>query len=162
MTRQEFVEDVYSWGDLIAFCCDEGLSHCEDVYTDNDKDECINEDLIEMARDASNWLDLLDTLRSIPTGCYYYRKDDYGEWYGLCDEDSDFNDTKDEILNYCDENNIWDEEVEESELEETEEATDDDTFEVDESASVEELMSVCNSQLQRIKQESENEDELVF
>lgn len=161
MTRQQFIEEVADWYELIDFCNDEGCGYCDDVYSEESQDDYINEQLVDMARNADSWSELLDALNDIITGYDYYRRDDYGEWYGL--DDYEFNEYKDDVLGWGDDNDIWEEEEEEEPL--PDEDDEDDDFVVDEPMSIGELMGVCSSQLQQIgtdKQAKEAADDEAF
>lgn len=117
MTRQEFVDGVEYWSDLVDFCNQEGCSICEDVYSDGDRDYDIEEELCEMVRD-SNWREVLDTLQAYDrdSGYDYYLKNGCGEFEGLNDED--FTSYKDDVLDWGDNNDIWDDDEEDDDEEE--------------------------------------------
>lgn len=88
-------------------------------------------------------------------------RDDYGEWSGL--GDYEFNEYKDDVLEWADDQDIWEDDEEEP-LPEDDEDEDDD-FVADEPISIGELMGVCNSQLQQIgtdKQAKEAADDEAF
>lgn len=149
MTRQEFIDDITSWWELIDFCNDEGYEEfVEDIFDEEDRDSYINDNLLDMARNADSWEDLLSTLRDIPTGYDYYRRDDYDEWSGA--DDYDFNEIKDDLLERLDEDEFWEDYDEEEEpLEEY--ADPDDLVPVeDEDMDVSELFTTCASTLQKI------------
>lgn len=75
MTRQEFIEGVNSFGDLISFCVDEGIDDlCNDVYDA----EYLNEILLETIGNMRDWEEIRGLLANIPTRCDYYREDGYG------------------------------------------------------------------------------------
>lgn len=106
MTRQEFIEGVNSFGDLISFCVDEGIDDlCNDVYDA----EYLNEILLETIGNMRDWEEIRGLLANIPTRCDYYREDGYG---GYEDADYSFDDYKNEVLRHMDENEAWDEEEE--------------------------------------------------
>ena len=161
MTRQQFIDDVKYWWELIDFCNDNGCSYCDDVYSEEIRDEYINECLVDMARSAESWSTLLDILSNITIGYDYYRRTDYGDWEGL--DDCNFSEYKDSVLEWGDDYDIWEEDEEEP-LPEDDEDEDDD-FVADEPISIGELMGVCSSQLQQIgtdKQAKEAEDDEAF
>lgn len=119
MTRQEFIEGVNSFGDLISFCVDEGIDDlCNDVYDA----EYLNEILLETIGNMRDWEEIRSLLANIPTRCDYYREDGYG---GYEDADYSFDDYKNEVLRHMDENEAWDEEEENVE-DDIEEDTDED------------------------------------
>lgn len=108
MTRQEFIEDVNSFSDLVSFCVDEGIEDlCDDVYEAG----YINDILMESIGNMRDWEEVRDLLVNIPTRCDYYREDGYG---GYEDADYSFDDYKNEVLQYMDENGTWDEDEEDA------------------------------------------------
>ena len=150
MTRQEF-EDIGSWWELIDFCQDYECSYCDDVYSEGSRDNYIDDDLEYMAEN-NGWMTIRDILNDIPTGYeYYHRKD--GEWFGL--DDDDLEDYKTDILEWGDINDIWDEEEEEEG--EPWYAETDDFVPPEETMSISDLMSACNSKLQKISDDAEKE-----
>lgn len=111
MTRTEFINEVQDWRGLQNFCGDEGCHICDDVYSDEAKDDYIDDYLTDMARRADGWKDLYNILEDIPTGYYYYLLDEFEEFRGL--DTSDFEIFKDDALEWGDINGIWDNEEEE-------------------------------------------------
>lgn len=114
MTRQEFIDNIQYWSELLEFCSDEGCNYCEDIYDSDQWNDSINDDVYEMAG-TSSWRTILDVLQGYDdlSGYDYYRRDDYGEWHGL-DED-DFSEYKYDVLGWGDDGEIWDEDEEEEE-----------------------------------------------
>ena len=112
MTRREFINDVQYWSDLLDFCSDEGCDYCEDVYSSDQWNDWIDDNMYDWARN-NGWREILRILQDYDelTGYDYYRKDEYGDWYGL--DDNDFESYKNDVLEYMDDNDYWDEEEEE-------------------------------------------------
>lgn len=107
MTRDEFFEEVTDWGELLSFCYNNGYDdYVEDVYSEESRDEEIHNDLNERFYDDS-WQSIMDYLDGIPCDYDYYRKDDYGDWYGL--DIYDFRERRDELVEALDNNDFWDE-----------------------------------------------------
>lgn len=164
MTRAEFFENVTSWWDLKDFCSDEQCDICDDIYDEESRDDYINECLIDWARNDS-WTELLSRLEDIPTGYDYYRYDDYGEWEGLVD--GDFDEIRDEVAEWMDDNGYWDDDEEESD-DEDEEPIDDEEEEPpveDEDCSLGELFAASATRVQSIAEEElakAREEELAF
>lgn len=116
MTRQQFIDEITSWSDLIDWCVNNGCSYCDDIYTDNDRDEIINNELVDMAENE-NWRELKETLISLDeTSAYYWKRDGWGEWY---DVDNDFDDYFSDVLDWADDNNMFESDDEEPIPEET-------------------------------------------
>lgn len=159
MTRQQFLDEVNSWEELIDFCNDAGCRYCEDICNESERDDCIDENLVSMAREHS-WQELFDILDGIPSGYNYYRySEDYNEWIGMVE--SDFYERKDDVLEWGDINCIWEEDEDDTfpfEDNDDDFEEDDDFVIDDEPTSIDELMSVCSSQLQRIKSDKKSEE----
>lgn len=148
MTRNEFLENVTSFDDLKDFCYNEDCSLLEDVYDEEGRDDVINECLMDWARDDS-WQDLYNRLDNIPTGYDWYRYDDYGDWCSLDDED--FEEYKNDVLEWADNNDIWDDDEEDDE--EEDEPKDDEPAPEEEDFSVGDLIGMCVVALGTIQSE---------
>ena len=109
MTRQQFIDEMYDIGDLVSFCADRDLDFCDDIIDEDSRDYQIDDyKLAEWARD-NDWETVYRILDEIPTGYNYYRYDEYSDsWEGLTD--SDFDDLKEDILEWMDRYEEWDEE----------------------------------------------------
>lgn len=161
MTRQEFIDDIEDFDDLIQVCSEYGCTVCDSVYDSDQCDDWIDEHTEEWAENE-NWRDLRDMLDSIPTGYDWYRIDDYDNVHGL--DNQDFENYKSEVAEWMDGNALWDAEDEE---EDEEPAPVVQAQPVDESApeedfSISELMEVCQSQLQSLPVVEDTEQEDVF
>ena len=112
MTRQEFIDDIYYWSELIDFCSDNGCDYCEDIYDSETWNDYVDDDVAEMAINYG-WRDILSALQGYDeiSGYDYYRRNDYGEWIGL--DHDDFEALKDDVCGWMDDNDYWDEEDEE-------------------------------------------------
>lgn len=168
MTRQEFLDDVCDFSELREFCYDNDCGICDDIYDDESKDDYINEHLSDMADD---WRSLYRILDDIPTGYDYYRLDDYGDFNGL--DDDDFEDYKDEVLEWMDNNEYWDEDEDDEEEyfppeDEYSEGEDDDESCEEDMQPVDELFSLCSEQLrvidakEKAEEQRSNEEFLAF
>lgn len=164
MTRAEFYENVTTWWDLKNFCSDEQCDICDDIYDEEGRDDYINDCLMDWARNDS-WTELLSKLEDIPTGYDYYRYDDYGDWVGL--DDGDFDEIRDEVAEWMDDNGYWDDDEEEAD-DEDEEPIDDEEEEPpveDEDCSLGELFAASATRVQSIAEEElakAREEELAF
>lgn len=157
MTRQEFIETVTWWDALLNFCYDEGYDI--DIYTEEQRNEYIDDHLVDMARNSDTWEELLSELQNIPDWYDYYYRDEWGEWF---EADHDlFVETKNEILGWMDDGGYWDDEPENDD----EHVEDDDTFVETEEFSIDVLFSTCNNCLREIdeaKQKLSTEDNEAF
>lgn len=152
MTRAEFYENVTTWRDLKNFCYDEQCEICDDIYDEEGRDDYINDCLMDWAR-LDSWSELLVRLEDIPTGYDYYRCDDYGEWEGL--DDDDFDEIRDEVAEWMDENGYWGDDEEEADDEEDAPFTDPEDAEPidDEDCSLGELFEGSVARIQAISEE---------
>lgn len=162
MTRQEFIDDICTWGDLISFCYDEDCDICEDIYSEDSRDDHINEHLVEWARE-NDWEELCGKLNDIPDGYDYYYLDDYGEFHGA--DDGMFDDYKDEVLEWMDNGGWWEDEeeeyYEEPTLEEEAYEEDEDLTPLEpEDISIRALFSSCSNQLKSINAAIDKQDEV--
>lgn len=163
MTRQEFIDNIECWSELIEFCNDNNLDCCEDIYDDDERDSYVNELLVDMARDADDWKDLLRQLDDIPEGYVYYTHNDYDGWREA--DDDDFEGRKLDVLAWGDDNEIWDEEDDVEEYVPEEEAiyrsekendeNEDDNEVPEEECSLGELFVFGAAKLQTIELEAE-------
>lgn len=168
MTRQEFIEGVTAWGELLDFCYDNDSSICEDIVSYDTMDEEVESDLRDEVGDRS-WRDIRDLLCGIDTDYDYYRRDGSFNYYPL-DNNGDFDEYKDEVLEWMDDNGYWDEEAEEEDFDgypsdeyPTHEEEDDVTA-ADEDFSIRELIGMCSVQfldIQRtaLQQKAQNDTE---
>lgn len=117
-------------------------------------DEEIDNSIVDMAREATDWRDLLSKLEDIPTEDEYYIKNGYGDFTEVDEEDFDYH--KDDVFDWAENEGVFDEEDEEDEepeeeseedIEEPEEPEDpDDGYEVgNEEMSIAELFVVPNN-----------------
>ena len=172
MTRQEFIDDVTTWSELLSFCDDEGCTLCEDVYSDDSKNEYYDEELVDMARNAGSWQELYNQLEDIPDGYEYYIRDDYGEFRGA--DDADFDSHKEDVLEWMDDGDYWEYDDDDEDDEEGpvrgEYVDHEDVEPIEaEDVSIAELFTTCNSKLQKIDADTEaaaraaeEEDEEAF
>lgn len=150
MTREEFQENVNCWYDLREFCNEYGCEVCSDIYSQDEMDEEIDNSIVDMAREATDWKDLLSKLEDIPTEDDYYMRNGYGDFREL--DDDDFDCHKDDVFDWAENEGIFDKEDDEDEeseedIEEPDEPEDpDDGYEVgNEEMSIAELFVVPNN-----------------
>ena len=111
MTRDEFINGINEWWELIDFCNNEDCDICEDIYDEDERDDYINSNLYEIAEEAGNWCDLKETLEDIPTDDGYYLCNGWTDWDWL--DDDDFRAYKNDVLEWMDDNDMWDDEEDE-------------------------------------------------
>lgn len=145
MTRRYFLDNITCWSALIAFCCDEDCDYCEDVYASEDLDENIEEDIADMLNNGESWRHIRDYLADIDTGYDYYRKDGWLDYVPL-DDDYDFDSCLSDVLAWCEDNDVFDEEDDDVlSMEEDEEIEEEPVFE--EAFPIFDLFSACKSDM---------------
>lgn len=107
MTRQEFIDSVNSFYDLIDFCNDYGCDICEDIVDDDTMDDYINEEIGDF---YGSWRELRDLLSDIPTGYEYYRRDGRLDYVWM--DNNDFESYKDDVLSWADDAEVFETEEE--------------------------------------------------
>lgn len=148
---------VTDWRELIELCYEHDCDICEDIIDDDQLDEYVDADI---SSSEYGWRSIRDYLTDIPTGYDYYRCDGSFDYIGL--DDSDFEDYKSKVLDWMDEDSLWDEE-EEDEMDEDfdpdydffspgepEEPAEPPVEEED--FSVNDLMNMCGAELVTIRQ----------
>ena len=110
MTRSEFLDNITEWYELKDFCNDFDCDVCEDIYDDDDYDDCVEEDIRDAIADYG-WRDIRDFLGNLPSGYDYYRRNSTLDYDGLGDDD--FEDYKEDVLEWGDDYGVWEDEEEE-------------------------------------------------
>lgn len=105
MTRQEFIDGVTTWPELIEFCRANDLNACDDIIQHNALQQNIAEDMV-LHGDHFAWTDIRDWLNDIDSDAAYYHRASSFEYEALGDED--FEDYKDYALEEADEACVWD------------------------------------------------------
>lgn len=155
MTREEFEEIISSFDELIDWCYDYDCNICSCIYDKYAYNEFINEQLCDWAREY-DWTEMRDILVNLPTGYDYYTRNGYGEWEGL--ENYDFDDYYHDVLQWGDDNEIWDVEDEDPE-EESQNCDDEEETPIEiENISFSELFLSSVSTMQAIRQKEEEHE----
>lgn len=163
MTREEF-EGIEYFDDLMAFCSNYDCDIYNEIYDDACYHDFIDEDIRDMVR-CSSWEQIRDYLDELPYGYDYYRRTDDG-WEGI-NEYSDFDEIKNEVRDWAEEEEIFDEEDEEEDGQENDEPCsevfecEEEEPEPDEPFTLSELVTVCKSSVQKIEDKYEKESEPV-
>ena len=162
MTREEF-EGIEYFDDLMDFCSNYDCDIYNEIYNENSYCDCIEEVIEDMLR-YNTWEDVRDYLNNLPDTDYnYYRRTDDG-WEGI-DENSDFDDIKNEVRDWAEEEEIFDEEDEEEDGQENDEPCyevsecEEEEPEPDEPFTLSELVTVCKSSVQKIEDKYEEKSE---
>ncbi len=138
MTKQEFLDDVTWWDDLIIFCNDIGTEHCSNIYDEDEIDELITNRIDGMLRTNDSWKNIADFLSDIPRDCCWYCENDYGDIIEA--DDYVFMDIKEEVEDYCDRYELWDDEEEEEPISDSPE---EECEPIEEEFGIEELFNSC-------------------
>jgi hypothetical protein len=147
MTRDEFVETITTWDDLIVFCSENELAACDDICTETDMDYDIDTSIEEYIQ-GHFWYSLLEFLEDIERGYDWYVKAGFLEFYPAANED--FERRKALAIDQMD--GHWDEDYHDElveDIDETYESTGEEQFDV-ESLSIPELISVCYEEYMQI------------
>ena len=119
MTRNEFIETVEDFGDLKSFCDENNIDTCDYVMDEEYYGDVIMGRIQERGY-FDTWQEVYRFLHELPDGANYYIENDYGEFSEATEED--FEDYKQEVLEYMDRHGEWD--VEEDDGEDTYEPDD--------------------------------------
>lgn len=154
MTRNDFLNDVTEWWELLDFCSDEGCYICEDIIDSDQLDEYVEEDI----RDTNySWRGIRDSLSEIPTGYGYYRMNGSFDYDGM--DENDFDSYKEDVLEWGDNNGVWEDEPDEEDDFDTDTMFNEEDSEPDEPPveeedfSIGELMGFCGVVLLDIRRE---------
>lgn len=155
MTRQDFIDGITTWAELLDFCYNEECDICEDIVSNDTMCEEIDDDLREATRYHS-WQNVRDLLNDIDTDYDYYRRESSLEYIPM--DDDDFDTYKDDVIEWMDNNGYWEDDEEDEEDDEPFQydgdfAPDDSECKEDEEPpaeeedfSVGELMGMCSVQ----------------
>lgn len=111
MTRSEFINEVNTWSELTNFCYRIGYE-IDEIWEDSARDDYITESLQDNVRNGDYWGEIRDWLDNLDSGSEgdYWRRNDYGEWFIL--DDNDLEAYKSDVLEYADDNELFDAEDE--------------------------------------------------
>lgn len=155
MTRQDFVENIDNWSDLMVVFDENGYDP-EIIWCD-DLDSYISDDLSEC---GWSWQDIRDALADIETGYDYYRQGD--SFFSYIGVDNDFDDYFEEFLEWMDENDYWDDDTEDASAaeEDVEEDTEDEDIPTEDFENIMEVFSLSFQVLREAqKEEAANQTE---
>lgn len=164
MTREEFIDAAHNdwdWDELIDFCNECGCDdYIDDVWTADSYAEEIEQEISDRLNDE-NWREIRDWLDDLPDGCNYYIRDDYdGMWRGA--DSDDYDEKCSAVLEWCDDNDIWEYDEEENPRSFEEEDpdgninTEDEICAEEESLSFDELFTSCSDAIQHIGDEDDS------
>lgn len=131
MTRNEFIDEICDWYDLIDFANNNELSACECIYSDEDRNNEIENLIRDYFSDGYSWQDIRDRLNDFGEGYDYWEKDDWGDWEGMNDT-SDFDRYKEYVIEEMDDRDYWDPDPEEDDEEYYEESEEESEANIEE------------------------------
>lgn len=107
MTRDEFIDNIEDFGDLKDFCYENDCDYLDDIYHSDDLDQMVCED-IRSAIGGLYWYQIRDELSVIPEldDDQYFRADGSFDYVAL-DNEYDFDDYKRRVLDWADNNDVW-------------------------------------------------------
>lgn len=114
MTRNEFINDIVDWGELKDVDNEYGFYILEDIYSNDSRDEYINDELYNDVRHNNyTWLEIRGWLDDLDTGYGngWWQLCD-GDWYDVSEEVDLFEDRKNDLLCELDEAGLFDEDDE--------------------------------------------------
>ncbi len=152
MTRQEFIDEITTWDELLDFCYEEDCTVCVDIISNTALHDRINEDLWDAVGERG-WEDVRDLLDDIDLRFDYYRIDGRLSYMPA---DDDFDGYKDEVMEWMDNGEYWDAD-EDAEDQNDGTVDEEDTVEgepqaEEEDFSIGELIGACNAELTKIQQ----------
>ena len=162
MTREEF-EGIENLSELLDFCNNYDCDIYNEIFDDDDYHDCIDEEINDMVQ-RDSWEQIRDYLDELPYGYDYYRQTEFDGWEGI-DEYSDFDNIKNEVRDWAEEEEIFDEEDEQEDGQENDEPCsevsefEEEEPEPDEPFTLSELVTVCKSSVQKIEDKYEKESE---
>lgn len=105
MTRSEFLEIDTFW-ELRSFCDNNDIYGILDDYFDGD--DLDNEVWNDIGNADCSWYDLGQYLVGISTGYDFYYREGWLDYSGYDNNDDVFTDLLNEVLEYGDDNDLWD------------------------------------------------------
>lgn len=111
MTRQEFIQNVTTWRELLNFCWEYDCNVCENIIPHDELRDYIAEDFRQYAYEYS-WVDIRDWLNNIDNNASFYYRDGSFDYTSV---DDDFASYKQDVLDWCDEDaSVFDEDEDEA------------------------------------------------
>lgn len=159
MTREEFIEIVDCFCELISMDQEYGIGVCDELVLGEDLDEAISNDF---RYTDYGWVDIRSWLNDIEEGYECYKRTGSFEYEYLTD--SDFEDYKDELLRSMIDDGYIDDDEDEDDEEEVyyvlNDGEDDDYAEQEapeEDIAVSDLFTICNSNFRTLKNDEDDE-----
>lgn len=121
MIREEFIDDITTFDELYDFCYGEDIESLMEDYLNEENSEASDWIEESISNREGGWMDLRESLNEL------YDQYEGATWYYVgngeleaCD-DGCFESIKQEVLEYCDEHGIFDEDDDDEDSDEEEE-----------------------------------------
>lgn len=121
MTRREFIDEITTFSELKDLCYEEGCYELDEYFDGSDFENYANDDLYEYVRDGDRWDYVRDALNALDDSYDFYYRNGMLDYTGFTRDDGEFDDLKQNVLEWMDDNERWDDEEDEEEEEESEE-----------------------------------------
>lgn len=154
MQRQEFINAITTWEDLVDFCEDHCIDTCDDIFDQDRMNDAIESALTRWSEEF-HWFDLRDILDEIPYCEYSIRGTNECEWISVDNNPELFESRKANTIAVLDECGWWDD-VDDNEGE-------DEDFDIEpEEISLTELFISCSNELkENLKPSQSNEEDIA-
>lgn len=161
--RLDFINNVTDWRDIIEFCVNNDLDFHTNIYNNDELNDYIEDNLEELARDYY-WTEVLDVLQNIPQGLDFYIKEEDSFMEFSPARQSDFDLIKNEILEYMDDINGWDEDEQEPDVSEesNQESENQEEFNINTDISIDDFLISNVNDFQKIMQDKQQEEDEII
>ena len=161
--RLDFINNVTDWRDIIEFCVNNDLDFHTNIYNNDELNDYIEDNLEELARDYY-WTEVLNILQDIPQGLDFYIKEEDSFMEFSPARQSDFDLIKNEILEYMDDVDGWDEDEQESDASEesNQESENQEEFNINTDISIDDFLISNVNDFQKIMQDKQKEEDEII
>lgn len=127
MTRDEFINEVTTFDDLVCFCNTNGLEHIVEYIRDGEDYENYLDELFRDMIYDYGWREARDQMNNVDNDGYDWYETSYGDWVSI-NEDDNLDEYKDQVIEAMDRDEAWDEPEEPDQEPEPEEEEEDDEY----------------------------------
>lgn len=127
MTRDEFINEVTTFDDLVCFCNTNGLEHIVEYIRDGEDYENYLDELFRDMIYDYGWREARDQMNNVDNDGYDWYETSYGDWVNI-NEDDNLDEYKDQVIEAMDRDEAWDEPEEPDREPEPEEEEEDDEY----------------------------------
>ena len=108
MTRDEFINEVTTFDDLVCFCNTNGLEHIVEYIRDGEDYENYLDELFRDMIYDYGWREARDQMNNVDNDGYDWYETSYGDWVSI-NEDDNLDEYKDQVIEAMDRDEAWDE-----------------------------------------------------